>query len=291
MFLVATGCAHRADTSYMMKMSGEISRRGSEAFASGDREQALERFMEALRLDRSIDNHKGEMLDLINLGRVYTSLGRYAEATDFLNEAISLGVEMRDSALLSEAHAAFAKAEQLAGHGGTALDHIEEALQIDSGIGLRPASRLNLKGLLLIEAGRDAEAAGTIHEALKISSSNGDIMEKANSYRALGDLNSSRGLNAEALGYYEKAYAIDHPDGDTQKIAADLARMAELNLILGERAKAAVLFERSYLVSFNSGQRDDAVGTLDKMIGVYTDLGETGKAAFYRKVKDGFNSR
>src|SRR3990170_5741404 len=121
----------------MMKMSNETSRRGAEAFASGDREQALERFREALRIDRSINNRGGEMLDLINLGRVYTSLGRYADATDFLSTAVTLGVKTRDHALLSEAHAAFANAEYLAGHDGTALDNIEDALQIDEGTGIR----------------------------------------------------------------------------------------------------------------------------------------------------------
>ncbi len=284
------GCAHVADTPYMMKMSNETSRRGAEAFASGDREQALERFREALRIDRSIDNRGGEMLDLINLGRVYTSLGRYAEATDFLNGAITLGVKTRDYALLSDAHAAFAKAEYLAGHGGTALDYIEDALQIDEGIGLRSGSKLNLKGLIYIDAGRHAEAAVIINEALEISSSLGDALEAANSYRALGDLNSSRGLSVDALGFYERAYKIDHPSGDSQKIASDLSRMADLHLALGERTKAAFLFERSYVISFNSGHRDDAVGMLDKVIGVYADLGETGKAAFYQKVKDGFNA-
>lgn len=284
------GCAHVADTSYMMKMSNETSRRGAEAFASGDREQALERFREALRIDRSIDNRGGEMLDLINLGRVYTSLGRYAEATDFLNGAIALGVKARDYALLSDAHAAFAKAEYLAGHGGTALDYIEDALQIDEGIGLRSGSKLNLKGLIYIDAGRHAEAAVIINEALEISSSLGDALEAANSYRALGDLNSSRGLSVDALGFYERAYKIDHPLGDSQKIATDLSRMADLHLALGERTKAAFLFERSYVISFNSGHRDDAVGMLDKVIGVYTGLGETGKAAFYQKVKDGFSA-
>ena len=288
--LATAGCAHVADSSYMMKMSDESSRRGAEAFASGDRELALERFREALRIDRSIDNHDGEMLDLINLGRVYTSLGRYAEATDFLNGAVTLGVKTRDYALLSDAHAAFARAEYLAGHSGTALDNIEDALQIDSGLGLRSGSKLNLKGLIYIEAGRHAEAAAIINEALEINSSNNDTLETANSYRALGDLNSSRGLFADALGFYEKAYRIDHPSGDSHKIAGDLARMAELHLALGERTKAAVLFERSYVVSFNSGQRDNAVGVLDKMIDVYTGLGETGKAVFYQKVKDGLSA-
>lgn len=287
---VLSGCAHKADTSYIMKMADETRRRGAEALASGDREQALERFMEALRIDRSMNNRGGELSDLISLGRLYTSLGRYAEAIDFLNEAVTLGVKTRDHALLSDAHAAFARAEYHAGHSGTALDHIEDALQIDDGLGLRSGSKLNLKGLIFIEAGRSAEADDIINEALEINSAAGDTLETADSYRALGDLYASKGLPADALEFYEKAYRMDHPAGDSQRIAADLARMAELHLFLGDRGKAAFLFERSYVISFNNGQRNDAAGMLDRVIDVYTALGDTGKAAFYRKVKDGFNA-
>lgn len=287
--ILVAGCADFTDISYMERMSNESSRRGAEAFASGDSSQALERFREALRIDRSIENRGAELHDLMNLGRVYTSMGRFSEATDFLNEAITLGVNTRESGMLSEAHEAFASAEYLAGNAGTALDHIDEAIQIDSGMGVRSGAKLNIKGMIYTEAGRRGEAAGILKEALEINSSEGDKLETANSYRALGDLFSADGLRADALGYYRKAYEMDLQEGDSRKISGDLVRMAEILLSLGDKAKAAFLFERSYVVGFNSGRRGSPE-VLDKVIGVYSELGESAKAAFYQKVKDGIGA-
>jgi len=287
-FLVAAaGCANLADTSYMMRMSGESSQRGEEALAAGDSSVALERFKEALRIDRSMVNRKGELADLINLGRANISLGRYSEATGFLNEAIMVAVEISDNGRLSEAHAVFARAEYMAGYTAAALDHIEEALQIDKGIGVRSGAKLTLKGLILTGEGRFAEAQNAIDEALSINTAAHDAARTADSYRAYGKLYTARKKAAEALEYYEKAYGMDHTGTDPVTVASDLAAMAELNLSLGERARAAQLFERSYVVSFNSGRRDDAAIVLDRVIGVYTELGDANKAAFYRKVKDG----
>ncbi|MDP2690133.1 MAG: tetratricopeptide repeat protein [Deltaproteobacteria bacterium] len=283
---MAGGCAHHPDRPYMMSKSVESRGLGAEAYASGELERALEKFREALRIDRSIDNRSGEMLDLINLGRVYISLGKYREATDFLNEAVTLGVVTGDERNLSEAHATFAKAEYLSGQTGTALDHMEESLQIDGRMGYKSASRLNLKGFIYIDSGRYDEAGEIIKEALRINAAEGDAVEAANSYRALGEISGARGMSGEALAFFEKAYEIDLAAGDPRKIAHGLGRMAELNLKDGRREKALFLFERYYVVSFNSGQRESTLDALGRLIDLYMDMGETGKAVFYQKVKD-----
>ncbi|MFQ5735266.1 MAG: tetratricopeptide repeat protein [Thermodesulfobacteriota bacterium] len=285
------GCAHiRADRPFMLSMSEGASRDGAEAFASGARERALDKFREALRIDRSIDNRSGEMRDLVNIGRVYTALGRYVAAADFLNSAVRLGEVTKDEANLSEAYATFAKVEYLSGRTGPALDYMEESLQIDSRLGYKSGARLNLLGYIYIDCGRHAQAREVLGTALRINTDAGDTLEQANSYRALGDTSVAGGDAEEAFDYYEKAYRLDASAGVPDKIAHDLRKLAELNLKTGRRIKALFLFERYYVVSSNSGSRSNTMEALDRLISVCRELGDNEKALFYQGIKDGLDA-
>lgn len=286
---VLAGCArHFAGTLNTPKSAG-VRDEGVKAFSHGDRELALEMFWEALRIDRSVDDRAHEVIDLVNIGRVYISLGRHREAIDVLNEAVRLGKESGQGIGLSEAYATLARAEHLSGEPGIAFEHMEESLHLDESSGIKSGSRLNLQGYILMASGRYAEAEDVLGRALRINASKDDALETANSYRGLAEIRMRSGPGAEALIFYEKAYMLDLVAGDSAKIAADLMKMAELNLKEGRPSQAVFLFERSYLVSINSGSIASAMEAVESIIEVSDRMGYTERGRYYRKIKDDFS--
>lgn len=285
-----SGCAGKAvsDRPYMETKAIEAGHAGAEAFGNGDYRRALERFLESLRINRSVDNRRGEVMDLVNIGKVFIAMGHYKNAQDYLNDSLRLGVDLKDDILLSEAYGTLAKADYLSGDGASALDHIEESINIDGKDRVISGAKLNLKALIFIEAKRLDDASATLKTAFEVNRE--DDRELANSYRASGELNSARDDRAGAIEAFRKAYDMDKKLGDSVKIAADLESMAELNLKAGDFKEASFLFERAYIVSLNSGRAKDALGSIDKLIYTYKEMGNAEKASYYLRMKEGILS-
>lgn len=284
------GCAGvqkvESDKPFIQAKAAEANRTGADAYARGEYSRALDKFLESLRINRSIDNRAGEVLDLINIGRVYTSLGHYKDAVNFLNDSVRLGVSLKDDKMLSEAYATLAKADYLGGDSVAALDHIAESIQLDEKLGIRSGAKLNLKAVIFIETERRSEAAEALKSALALNKSSKDELEIANSCRAIAEIHRFEGRHDDAFEYFKMAYDIDKNTGDSKKIALDLERMAELHLKAGRNNDAIFLFERSYIVNLNSGYIGRAVQTLDLLIDACRISGNDDKAVRYSKMRD-----
>ncbi|MEK6759681.1 MAG: tetratricopeptide repeat protein [Deltaproteobacteria bacterium] len=272
---------------YIMTMAEEASASGAAAYANGDFAKAAVRFGESLRMNRSVDNRGGELVDLINIGRATVELGDARSAVAMLEDALRLAALLKDEAALSEGHATIAKAHQLAGESPTALDHIEQSILIDARLGRRSGTALNLKGLIYLSAGRRQEAGPILAEALKLNTNANDSVQAANSMRALAEFERESGDLKEAYAYLERAYKADKSTASSGRIALDLEMMADIRVIEGRRADGAFLYERSYLVSLSNGQTSKAISRIEKLIKTYMDIGDVEKARFYTAIRDG----
>lgn len=258
---------------------------GAEAFAGGDYRRALERFTESLRINRSLDNRPGELLDLINIGRVFIAAGNYDDALNYLNKAAQMAENMKDDSKLSEARATIAKAFLLRGDLSAANDEIERSLAIDARLGSKSGARLNIKGLIYLKSGKVSDARAVLTEALDQNKKEDNPVEVANSYRALAKALRLQGKE-DAMSFYVSAYELDKSAGDPRKIALDLAGMADVRIQDRRFADAVFYLERSYIVSLNGGYPGEAVRSLDKLISSYREMGNQDKALFYEKVKE-----
>lgn len=272
---------------YIMTMADEASSSGAAAYTGGDFVKAAARFAESLRMNRSIDNRAGELVDLINIGRVAVELGDQKSAIATLEDALRLASSLNDEAALSEGHATLAKAHHLAGDSPSALDHIEQSIAIGGRLGRRSGAVLNLKGLIYLSSGRRAEAGLILAEALKLNTDANDTLQAANSLRALAEFEMGSGNHKEAYAYLYRAYEADRSAASSGRIALDLEMMADLRVVEGRRLDGAFLYERSYLVSLSSGQTSEALSRIEKLIRTYRDLGEEEKARFYMAIRDG----
>ncbi|MBI5562616.1 MAG: hypothetical protein HY894_07190 [Deltaproteobacteria bacterium] len=289
-FLLAlTGCASvdkNADAPEAGRIAG-LRAEGVEAAVAGDAARSRAAFASALKSDRAIDNRGGEVVDLINLGRVSLALGDVEGAKGYSGEAVSLASALGDVKDLSEAYATLAKAEYASGGidgAGSAIRHIDMALSLDKRDRAGDGAKMNVKGGALIAAGRAVEAEAVLNEALKSNLEGRDAMETGNSYRALAGTRVLGGRDGDALADYRKAYEYDRAIGAGAKIAADLRAIAALQMKAGQTAEAGFSLKRLYAVADAGNLTDEALFALDNLI----KLREGGADAedFYRKRRD-----
>lgn len=289
--LLFSGCAAKQKEAegpaFMRARALEANTAANEAYAGRDFKRALDKFNESLRINRSIDNRAGELLDLINIGRTNIAIGDHEGASTSLEDAVRLALSARDEKNLSEAYATLAKADYMAGNTGAALDHLEEALAIDSRSGFKSGARLNQKGFIYARLGRYEEAASIIKAALEVNNQEGNGMEAANSHRGLAGLYARQGRDDLAMEHFARSYEIDKAHGDSKKIAHDLSGMAGLHLKAGRPEEAVFLFERSYVVNLSAGLERDAVSDLDKVVEIYKAMGNGEKTELFTKVREG----
>lgn len=282
-----SGAPVKEQRPYIMTMAEEASASGVTAYSEGDYSRAVTRFSESLRMNRSVDNRAGELLDLINIGRARVELGETKTAIRMLEDALRLASALKDEAAASEVHATLAKAQYMAGNSPTALEHIEHAISIDGRLGRRRGAVLNIKGLIYLSAGRRQEAGPILAEALKINADANDGVQAANSMRALAETARGSGDLKAAYAYLEGAYKADRSSSSSGRIALDLEMMADLRVAEGRHNDGAFLYERSYLVSLSSGLTAEAVSRIEKLIRTYRDIGSEDKARFYTAIRDG----
>ena len=283
----ATAPTAEPGRSYIAEKGAEVKKAAMQAYSDGDLRSAREKFMEALRIDRSIENRSAEVEDLINIGRVNILLGEYEPAKYYLYDAVRVGSDTKDERNLSDVYSSLALADQLTGDYAAALDSIDEAINIDSRRGYVSGARLNQKAVIFIETGRKDEAATLLKQAIEINRTGKDIPEIANSYRAMGDLSESVRNYDEAFGYYMKAYNIDKSHGDERKMAVDLERMGELKVKSGSPGEAIEIFEKSYIVRLNCKQTAEALANLSRLIETCRSVGDERKAGFYQRIRSG----
>lgn len=258
---------------------------GAEAFANGDLQRAMLKYSEALRLDRSGDSRPAELLDLLNLARVFIAMEDLEKASAFLKDAEALSIHLKDEARLSEVKATASKVMFMRGDYDAAYKAIEESLAIDKGLGLKSGAKLNLKGVMLSRQARKQEAVAVLTEALNINRKDANNAETANSLRALGRLRLGS-AGAGALEDFSAAYGLDKALGDPKKIAVDLGGMAEANLLNKAADDAAFLFERAYIVSVSAGLNKEAVSFLDRLVDMHRSAGAKDKAERFLRLKE-----
>lgn len=258
---------------------------GADAIASGDTSRAIDKFKEAVRLDRTIDDRESELRDLISLSRAYLLEQNPDMATEYVNDAVRIALTLKNDERLSDAYATLSSACYAKGDYSAALLAINSASAIDERLQKRSGAKLNIKGSVLIAMGRRAEAEQACLSALSQAGKDGTLAETANAHRTLGFLSAGKSAHAEAFDSYSKAYEIDKSFGDSAKVAVDLAGMGEAQFSLGKTAEAAGFFERAYTVNQSSGRESAAIENLDRLISIYKNAGDEPTVARFTALR------
>jgi len=132
--------------------------------------EALENYQQALAIRREVGDRVGEAATLANIGAVYRDQTRYAEALDASQQALAISREVGDRA-----------------GEGTMLNNI---------------------GGVYRSQGRYAEALDTLQQALAIRREVGDRAGEAITLDNIGKVHHAQGRDDEALTTYEQAMAV-----------------------------------------------------------------------------------
>jgi tetratricopeptide (TPR) repeat protein len=247
----------------------------------GDYEKALAYYMEALRVNRSIENIGGITANLINIGIIYQKKGDILNAHEFADIAFS----MPDISNEIKSDAAYEKARIYLKEKNTAKarEWVNKSLSVDKG--LREGSRWNLMGRISFAEGKYDEAAAMANTALKLNMENKQRGEEANSLRLMAEINVQKGLYSESRELYKKSLEIDKELGDSKKIATTLRGMGMVSLKQASFPDAVMFYMRAYDVSSNAGDTEGASEALDSLSDAYRKSGDGKKAEELLKKK------
>ena len=259
----------------------EYNQNAAKAVEKGDHEKALAYYMEALKVNRSIENAEGIAVNLINIAVLYQKKGNTSNSHEFVNIAFSMpdiSSEIRSDAAYEKARIYFKEKNT-----AKAKEWVNMSLSLDKG--LREGSRWNLMGRIAFAEGKYDEAAAMANTALNLNRENKQRAEESNSLRLLAEINAKEGLYLESKEFYLKALEIDKELGDSKKIAMTLRGIGMLSSNQEHFHDAAIFYMRAYDVSSNAGDTEGALEALDSLSDAYRKSGDEKKAEEMMKKK------
>jgi len=240
-FLTAciSGAPRTALTDQQRKIA-DINERALYSMDKGDTIIAEQMFSEALRLSASLDDREGQTVALLNMTRLSRRNNDIQTASDLADRAIKIseGTDMYSDALQEKA-----LQELQAGRLESACKLAEMSLQKEPGP--LKGRRLNLLARIACKAGKTEICRRYLEQALAANGSDILAVERGNTLRLMGTLNSAGNRYEIAEQQLNEALRIDRDQAMPVKIAEDLEALAELYKRTGDQKKAESFMERA----------------------------------------------
>jgi CHAT domain-containing protein len=221
---------------------------------SGRLDQAIAAQQEALRVNEQAGIRDGTVNALSMLGALRRKAGRYREALDSLNRAISLSGDLAMPRYTSQLRAGRGVVLYLMKEYGQSLDAFMEVLPALDKVSDRSRAAMSLAFIArnLRNLGREGEAIEYYRKAFVAFEKLDSIFELRDTALELGDLLEKTQRPKEALECYEKAVALFTGFRENLPIGKGLEGLSE--------QKATVdLFERVVALLMKAGRYDDAL--------------------------------
>lgn len=246
-----------------------LNNRGQDAYEAEDYEGAIQSYLDAFNKSRSLDDRDAIALNALNLASAYRKTGDYDSALKYANYILeSKGYSFESHSLAS---ASYIKSLVLleSGKNGESATFADRGLDFcKKGACTIRGALYNVKARIALWAGNFLLAKELARQALKINSWEGNLAEKANSYRLGGDAMVSLKEFNNAKKSYLAALEIDKKLGLSGKIALDLEGSGRSLFNLHSCDEAERYFERALSVLEGDGKGDEheKVVVLKKMI-------------------------
>ncbi len=259
----------------------EYNQNGMEAAEKGDYEKALGYYMEALKINQSIEHSEGTAINLINIAVIYQKKNNISKAHELIDMVFSIP-DISDNI---KSEAAFEKARLYLKEKdfSKTKEWINRSLSLNKGI--REGSRWNLMGRTVLMEGKYDEAIAAANFALKLNRENKQRIEEANSLRLMAEINAQKGYYGESREFYMNALEIDKESGDGKKISMTLRGLGELALKHGHLQDAVNFYMRAYNVSSHADDIEGALKAIESLADVYKKSGDEKNAEEILKKK------
>jgi len=253
---------------------------GQEAMLAADYETAVQKWKEGLAIARSGGNQRVAAAFLSNMGAVYDTLGRRAEALNSFLASLSINRKVDDLWGLGADLSNVGVIQLHMGQYGDAMTNLEEALTLHRNLGNRrgQAAALSNIGLIHQNLGRYEKALSYYDRALALKKETGDRRGVGLVLSNIGVIHHNLGQYETALEHYRQALAIHQDIGDRRGEAKALSNMGLMHNNLGNYEEALEHYEKALTIRRLIGDRRGEGGDMANIGLAYHNLGDYNKA-------------
>jgi len=259
-----------ASKSYFLNFLGMINQ------ITGNYENAIKYYEEALQIDETLKEDVSKSTDLNNIGSIYLTLGRYNEAYENYSRALGIANKLGDLSGKASCKNNIGRVLEIQGELDIALENYKEALKIYEDIGYlnNKAAMLNNIGMIYAVRKEYGLAVKNYEEALKISDLLGDLYGKLILLNNIGRVNDENQNYTNALEKYNEAVYISEQLGDISKKAGCFNNIGSVYLAQGQPRKALEKYKEALNIEERLGDPLMKAIYLNNIAMIYENLKE-----------------
>ncbi len=221
---------------------------GSIALSQGEIHHAITNYLKILERSRQNGLQNFEGMALSKLGRIYSSIGEYQQALDYLNMGQRLHRSQLDMAFSLNNTG---KIYLATGDTAKSVELFQQALAIAqrSGNQILIADTLNNLGLSSMQSGRSQEALDYFQQALDISRDHGIKPEVVESLTNIGKAYGAQGKIDLALSNFQASLELTREIGNRNSEMINLAEIGAIQILSGNMGLAQAYLDPALKLS------------------------------------------
>lgn len=243
---------------FRSEQAQKLSARADTAFLQGEYENAKTHYLQALRINESVENAPEIAVTRFNLARVFRELAHRGQAHHHLDILFSEPDLPYPPVTLAAAAALKSQLYLEKNQYFLALAWIEKGEAYCQ-------KKCPVSGSLSLLRAQMAQRDSHLDEALKFADEavaalnfGQQQMELANAYRLSGEISLAKGGHTRAIHSFQQAYTIDQKLGVPGKIRLDLLRLGVAHERAGDASMALHYYARALTVSEAMGNAQNA---------------------------------
>lgn len=242
--------------------------------ASGDFDQARARYKKVLERDPK------SVAALLASGRVEIKGGNPQGSLDFLNQALSLAIQLDNDEQKADALHAIGVAYKRLDKPGDALRYYTESLEIKRRLGGKRGIAVTLGEMAQVQKrlGNPDASLASLKEALQIQRDIGDKKGTATTLIPLGNFYEDKGDYDRALVHYKESLQIQREVGNQNGEALCLNNIGNIYLFKAQYDDAQTYFERALQIREKIKNPRDIADTLHNLAETATNKGQYDEA-------------
>ena len=263
-----------------------LSQLGVQQLNTGQFQEALKTFEQALAIVKQIGDTAGEGTTINNIGAVYKNLGQYAKALEFYQQALAIFKQIGYTAGEGTTLNNIGEVYQGLGQYTKALEFYQQALAIAKQIGDTAGEGTTLSNIggAYHGLGQYTKALEFYQQALVIFKQIGDTAGEGTTLNNIGEVYRNLGQYAKALEFYQQALVIVKQIGNTALEGTILNNIGLVYNSLGQYAKALEVFQQALVIFKQIVYTAGEGRTLNNIGEVYRNRGQYAKALeFYQQ--------
>ena len=236
----------------------QLFEQGVQEFYKGQFREAQISWEEALRLYQQLNDQKGIVNSLNNLGVFYRSLGEHVKAIQYYERSLKITQQIGDQKGAAYSQNILGNIYYFLGEYAKAIQYYERSLEITQRFYDKSsvAKSLNQLGLVYDSLEEFARAIQYYERSLEIMRQIGDQNGVAKSLNQLGLTYFSLGEFSLAIQYYARSLKIVRQIGDQHGVADSLNNLGLVFSALGDYSKAIKYYEESLVITRQIGDQN-----------------------------------